>query len=685
MTYRTSLRLLLLICLLLFASLLAPAQASTSPLGAPSNERVLIFVSDGMRHDLMKGLVAEGKMPTYAQILESGVEGENGMIPNVPSNSGPGWTALMTGASPATNGVTNNTFHDNTLPFSPFGVSAWSPGVNQAETLAEAAEAAGLSVMALGWQTFDAANITNGVVMDPYPDWLTGRGIVANYEVPLQWTHILSTGPYLSNTVVTLEDAEGWTNVPPSYSPAQEAPLALLSFAGTPVLYHLYLFDSTDDATTNYDHVLVAPAKDGAEQVAILGAGEWSDSIRAVVDESEGGFYVKVIDLAPDLSQFRLYFTQITRARVWPQSVEDYIVANFDAIRPIDFSPYILGLIDAQTFTEQIIHNADLLGGQIHPYLIRTFEPDLVLAGNEATDAIQHRFLSLALPGSEQYDPVTGPTYWSYIEQAYSGADSVARALWDEMPDAHIFVTSDHGFHNTGMAINANYVLQTLGLYDPANLAGSQAVAYWAGGTAQVYINLQGRNPGGVVAPEDYEPMRAQIVEVFTNLGPEVIRQVLLKEETDTIPTAMGVTWNMLHPDRTGDVVVFSEPPYQFDAATAGQATAPTPIYGQHGFLPDGGPEGFAAFAAAGPHIQEGVVVSPVTAIDLAPTAAAILGIAPPAQSEGRILPILHEPSSVTHATLDAQPAPAQSYRLWLLLALAAPATAALAWRRTRD
>jgi len=61
-------------------------------------------------------------------------------------------------------------------------------------------------------------------------------------------------------------------------------------------------------------------------------------------------------------------------------------------------------LIDAETFVEQQIDNDELLGQEIYPYLIRTYEPDLVLAGSEATDAIQHRFLSLAIEGGDQYD-----------------------------------------------------------------------------------------------------------------------------------------------------------------------------------------------------------------------------------------------------------------------------------------
>jgi len=614
-----------------------------APASAASGERVLVVISDGMRHDLMKRFVADGVMPAYAEILETGVEADGGMIPNVPANSGPGWAALITGASPAVNGVTNNTFHDNTQPVSPWGVSAWTAGVNQAETILDAAEDAGLTVMSLGVQTFDTASIPTGVVMDSYPDWSTGRGIVANYEVPLQWTDLLATGPYLSNTVVEFVEAEGWTNAPDSFSPAQEAPLAMLAFSGTPVDYLLYIFDSTDDGTTNYDRVMVAPGKDAAEGTAIVGVGEWSEDIPATVDDVAGGFYVKLLELAPDLSQFRLYFTPVTRARAWPESVEEDVVANFDAIKPIDYSPYILGMIDAETFVEQQIDNAELLGQEIYPYLIRTYEPDLVLAGSEATDAIQHRFLSLAIEGSDQYDAENGPTYYGYLEAAYRATDDFVRALWDEMPDAHVFVTSDHGFHSTGMAINANLVLESIGLYNPADPASSQVVAFGAGGLLQVYIKVVGRNPDGVVAEEDYELLREQIVSAFEDLGPDVIDRALLKEETESIPITDEVSWNMLHPDRTGDVVVFSKPPYQFDAAMAGEVTAPTPIYGQHGFLPTS-PESRSVFAAAGPTIDQGIVIGPVTAMDLAPTVAAILGIDVPAQAQGSVLPMLLEP-----------------------------------------
>jgi 2',3'-cyclic-nucleotide 2'-phosphodiesterase (5'-nucleotidase family) len=97
----------------------------------------------------------------------------------------------------------------------------------------------------------------------------------------------------------------------------------------------------------------------------------------------------------------------------------------------------------------------------------------------------------------------------------------------------------------------------------------------------------------------------------------------------------------MAHPTRTGDLVVFSYPPYQFDAATPGTLVARSAFFGQHGYVPDvqdlaANVNMRAVFLAGGSGIAKG----PVTArtIDLAPTLAFMLGIPEPQHSQGSVL-----------------------------------------------
>ena len=108
-----------------------------------------------------------------------------------------------------------------------------------------------------------------------------------------------------------------------------------------------------------------------------------------------------------------------------------------------------------------------------------------------------------------------------------------------------------------------------------------------------------------------------------------------------TSRTAPGTTADMSHPTRTGDLVAFSYPPYQFDAETPGTLIAPSHFFGQHGYVPDVQDIGHsinmrATFLAGGEGIRKGSVSA--RSIDLAPTLAYLLGIPEPQHSQGKVL-----------------------------------------------
>lgn len=623
-------------------SLQIVSQATPANRSSSGYRPKVVYVSDGMRQDFVDQFATQGRMPFFWLATTFGTTAPDGMLPAVPPNSAVGWTSLLTGASPAGTGITNNVFHRTDQDFDwwePSG-DGFDPSNRLAQTLVDSAVAAGKSVAVLNWVAYapymgDPA--PTGPVLDYYPDWLTGRGIVANYDVPGVDTSMLSS--WLTYDQVTLAPASGWVSPPPSYSPLREFDFQIESLA-----LHALVYDTTNDGIADYDRLLVAREKDGAAVLATLAAGAWSSSIKVTIDTwsgpTQGGFYFKLLDLTPNLSRLRLYFTPIVSPRVWPQALKDDVMARFDAFTPDDYGPYLANLVDAATFFQQTAHWYDLVGMQVIPYILQTAHPDLALVGNLGTDAVQHRFLSRAMPGSPNYDPVNGPTYWSYIRSIYSKADAVLGRIWAQAPLGDVIAVSDHGFSPTSMAVNAEQVLIDAGL-STGLPATSRTRAYAAGGTAQIYISLQGRNPGGIVPQSEYESVRSEIVNAFEALSPALVERVLLKEEVGAIDTGDGLTANMLEPLRTGDVVVFAAPPYQFDAATPGVVSAPAPIYGQHGFLPNGSPERYATFVACGPDIKIGERIWPVTALDIAPTLARLLGVPAPAQSEGQVLPLL--------------------------------------------
>jgi 2',3'-cyclic-nucleotide 2'-phosphodiesterase (5'-nucleotidase family) len=224
-------------------------------------------------------------------------------------------------------------------------------------------------------------------------------------------------------------------------------------------------------------------------------------------------------------------------------------------------------------------------------------------------------------------------------------------------PNPNTIAASDHGFAPQWYAVNAGKVLADAGLQTPEQISNCRAAtavlpavavnkakACWAGGTAQIYVNVNGRDPGGTVPPAEYETVRNQIIRAFGNLtdpanpGAKVILKIMKKEELRNVD---GV--DALHPSRSGDVIVVTRPPYQFDAATAGQRIAFSQFFGQHGYLPDlvdlaHNVNMHATFVASGPSFRHQGPVEGIRAIDVAPTLSMAMGIPGPMNARGKIL-----------------------------------------------
>jgi hypothetical protein len=230
---------------------------------------------------------------------------------------------------------------------------------------------------------------------------------------------------------------------------------------------------------------------------------------------------------------------------------------------------YVLGTLQPDTGRPLAGHRPDRRGEPPDPRLLTKTDPQ----GNP----------------NPYYDRVagTGPRdhrvgqRTAYLTGAYQSADarsvtSVVPARQDRLLDAQ-----RPWVRAAVVAIDAPLVLKNLGLQDveqtgncrPAAASapgGTQAKACWAGGTVQIYINLVGRNPDGVVPAADYAAMRQRIVDAYTNLtdpatGQKIIEAVYTKEQMADVEGS-----NSLNPTRTGDVVAVAKVPYQFDANTVG-------------------------------------------------------------------------------------------------------------------
>ena len=207
-----------------------PASGAAAWMKWPLAERVIFFAADGMRPDMMEEYAAEGIMPTYAQLMRNGVKGENGLVQAFPPNTGVGWYTLATGTYPSEHGSTNNTFFRQGDSFGN-RTAAFSAGVLQAETIAEAAERAGKKVVSLEWSGGSRTMTPlQGPVVD-YRNFYSNRGLWTNWDVPGQPAGANAFGVQYQR--FDLADAAGWTNVPASYSPPKQGTFDLGSYTSS--------------------------------------------------------------------------------------------------------------------------------------------------------------------------------------------------------------------------------------------------------------------------------------------------------------------------------------------------------------------------------------------------------------------------------------------------------------------
>jgi 2',3'-cyclic-nucleotide 2'-phosphodiesterase (5'-nucleotidase family)/predicted AlkP superfamily phosphohydrolase/phosphomutase len=666
---------------------------------AKKDKPVIFFAADGMRPDLVERYADQGSMPTMKRLMREGVTGKNGLVQGFPPNTGVGWYTLSTGAWPGEHGSTNNTFHrmgegnfNNSTSFA-------TTGILQADHIGQAAERAGKTVVSMEWVgTRNLTPALQGPVVD-FRTFIGGRGIVLNYDLPGQPAGANAFGVQYQR--VDLADAAGWTNVPTSFSPAKQTSFTHSS-SQLPAngVWDVYVYDSTDDGATNYDHALVvsaANAKDGATAVADLTQGEWADAKLTITGGAlagkTGGFYVKAIDLTGDLSKFRLYFTSVQRGNATYNALgpagsadfEETLNRDFPTSTAADFAPMEAGIVDEDTYVEQGLMWKDAHWAYLRYILAAPPEglgvnPDLLLVGAPTTDEFQHQFTGLVtrtdIDGNPNpyYDDLTNDDIpdgrvkirEGYIRSAYEEADNtltLARSLVSGQETT--FVSSDHGFAPQWYAVNVSKVLVDIGLQereqsgncrkaanDPGTTTPGDTLAKecHAGGTSQIYINLAGRDPATgntpQVAAADYEATRNKIIAAFQNLDDpnlpgqqQVVLKVMKKEELSNVDGS-----NSLHPSRSGDIVVVLRPPYQTDAQTPGQLVAPSQFFGQHGYLPElvnlrRNVNMHATFIAAGPGIKNAKdPIRNVRAIDLAPTIAYLMDIPGPQNARGSIL-----------------------------------------------
>jgi predicted AlkP superfamily pyrophosphatase or phosphodiesterase len=249
--------------------------------------------------------------------------------------------------------------------------------------------------------------------------------------------------------------------------------------------------------------------------------------------------------------------------------------------------------------------------------------------------------------------------YRDYLEFAYQQANAAVEAILDAIgprhggtPSRDVLVVSDHGMAPFHTAVNLRNLLIGAGV-DVSRLG-----LRTTGPATNIYVNLRGRETGGVVEPTDFQARVAQVAAALSGaVDPNTFynpRSGRLFSHVWTRPNGCGFPGFCIDENigqDTGDVLALMVEGYNFDGTQSpgvarlgdGPFDAQTTVhsvpnfYGAHGH--DSNLASMSAILyAAGPNIRQGKKLRTVHNIDIAPTVMEILGVAPAPTIDGEVL-----------------------------------------------
>ena len=631
--------------------------------------RTILISFDGAQPEVIERLIRSGKLPWnggFARLIREGTSAE-GMTSVLPTVTATNHISIATGAYPERTNIPANTLHNTEAPLTTTA-SGFSAPID-AETLWEAAKRQSKKVVTIAFAGAD------GRGDDRRGNQTLGFGVSDGFSVvkSMNASHFDSTSAdawSLGSQACEFKKANIGTAMANQvfFNPNLNPSLGRVNV-------NVLVCDAVFDGQERYDTAFFDFDKDlGNGFVARMRQGDWAPFALPLTvpadatfpDFAQGvvGSWVKLLTFVPDLSTFNIYLGTIVHNVGYPKTFIDEIdkTVGFWPAEP-DFFNLERALIDEATYMEQLERLADYLNDAML-FAIKNYDFDLLMGYQVQTDEAGHEF-TLVDPRQQSFqDSAKRQRYAEYLERSYQIADRNLKKIIEaaKLWKTNIIAVSDHGMapmHTQGFP---NRVLRAAGLLsvtstgavDPAKSATN---AVTVGAAANIYINLQGREPTGIVPLEQYEDLQKQIEDAFRAVSDPVtnerVFEIILKKPrakdilrqtsnfgSDQEKKRRGRERDFhVFSEDTGDVLVVTIPGYHLDF-NAGTGTAigdffqPSTFFGQHGHDPRLR-EMKAIFYAAGPDFKRRTLKE-VDNVDIAPTIAELLDIQPPKDSQGR-------------------------------------------------
>ena len=621
-----------------------------------SQKRAFTVGIDALVLPIVEKLAREGRLPNFQRLMAHGSRSK--LLPCVPVWTPTNWATLATGALPGTHGagLWRVRQRDGTL------LNAFESNAIAAESIWEVAERAGHKCVLIRYPATAPSRLRSGVVIDGFGEPHYGS---TPFEVTPAMLYTLDAGIQRA-TAVTLRQGRGWAGLPDSRQPLLEADLLVRpKHQGEDVLLHLAILDSKG---SGYDRVIVKDNKGAARALADLSVGEWSpwSSRSYSVEEGAlaGSMRFKLLELAPDASALRLYRSQVVATDLYtdPPQWGPRLSSLFGPyVEHTSFALYKFGWIDLDTVFEETEYRTRWWANVVR-YLFENEGFTMFSCHWHMVDHLFHHYLSLVDPESPSYEPEHLAENFDVIVRTHALADYLLGEIMDLAGEQdYVLVVSDHGCSYCGRTADVPKLLEQHGLLARERTPDGQWRMVWEQTKAYrdglyIRVNLRGREPHGIVEAEDFEEVQWNVINALYGWRDPVNNRCPISFALRKQDQAILGYWG----DQAGDVLFVFNPGYSWgdvpDEGTFGDVDASW-MGARHGpQIPTAGTQlasNMGTLIAAGPGIKEGYVfpediVGPAMMQDVVPTLAHLLGFAPPAQSQGKVLYHMlegHEPA----------------------------------------
>jgi len=612
-------------------------------------KRVLMLGLDALVPNLVERFAQEGILPNLKRLIDGGCFTR--LLSSIPAQTPTNWHTVATGAAPGTHSVVVWGAHrpDDPVPET-HRAEAFNSGLCLAEYIWEAAARSGKKSVVMNYAGYPP---TTGAALHIERLFAPTRSY---YDVALPTVYHNVDAE--RGDAVRFAEARGWAHLPASSRPPLETRIAVSPSApGRGPAYHALLLARGD----GYDTLMLCEDRDASAPIATLGVRGWTDWLRAEFETEEMGrceaaFRFRLIECSPDARRVRLF-----RSEAYPTDgrfVSDPAVGHklVEALGPYQHTMMSIGLhlhgelIDWETADELLAGEARWWAEAARMAMDET-GAELYWVHYHLPDHVGHAFQGWIDPTGSSYTPERAQKGWAHMRNYYRALDRFVGEFLERFDPAEnvIAVVAEHGMPANKKAVSLVNAFRDTGWLtlteDGQSVAWSESKVWFD--QNHLWINLKGREPTGVVPPEQYASLRAQVQALMRSLrdpdtGEHVFSFVLTREEAPMVGLvgehvgdlvfcyAGGYRWSSAEVLRMGEERVV----FPCEGGNHGPmiCTYETEVSSVYGLL-----------ILAGPGVRRGVREEPSRkgcrrTLDVAPTVAHLLGVDTPAQNEGRVL-----------------------------------------------